>query len=246
MPPPDELAPAADHYFSSRPRSPSRRHELRFLYRGNILTFEVDAGVFAAHGLDPGTALLIESLNPRPTDRILDLGCGWGAVGVAAAKLAPRGHVVMTDTNHRAIGLARANVAHNRITNVDIRAGSLFDPVGEERFDLIVTNPPYHIGRESILALLSAAKGHLSEDGRLILVGKGSQGIRFYQSWLEEHWGGPVVVRARGSGYRVLEAQCAPAPPREAAPLTGVPRRQGAALATPSREGAGSTGNRSA
>ncbi|HYK92585.1 MAG TPA: class I SAM-dependent methyltransferase [Thermoplasmata archaeon] len=206
MSPSDDRPPGPDHYFTERPRSPSRRRELRFLYRGNILTFEVDAGVFASHGLDPGTALLIEALNPRPTDRILDLGCGWGAVGIAAAKLAPRGQVILTDTNHRAIGLARGNVARNGLVNAEVRAGSLFAPVINERFDLIATNPPFHIGRESILELLAQAPDHLTDDGRLLLVGKGSQGIRFYQSWLEDHWGGGVEVRVRGSGYRVLEA----------------------------------------
>ena len=211
MTPPHEEAAAADHYYTDRPRAPSARRELRFLYRGSLLSFQVDTGVFASHGLDPGTALLIEALNPRPSDRILDLGCGWGAVGIAAARLAPQGHVVLTDVNRRAIALSRANVARNRVTNAEVRPGSLFDRLGGATFDLIATNPPYHIGREAILALLAEAPRHLVPDGRLLLVGKGSQGIRFYQEWLEAHWDGPVVVRARGSGYRVVEAQRDPA-----------------------------------
>ncbi|HZY91663.1 MAG TPA: methyltransferase [Thermoplasmata archaeon] len=206
MTPSDDAPLPAEHYYTERPRSVSHRRELRFLYRGNILAFEVDSGVFATHGLDPGTALLIEALNPRPTDRILDLGCGWGAVGVAAARLAPLGHVVLTDVNHRAIGLAKTNLVRNSIHNAEVRSGSLFAPVDGEVFDVIATNPPYHIGRESILQLLEGARTHLVSDGRLFIVGKGSQGIRFYQEWLAEHWDGPVSVRARGSGYRVLEA----------------------------------------
>ncbi len=218
--------PAGEHYFSERPRTPSDRRMLRFLYRGQILSFEVDAGVFAAHGLDPGTALLIEALNPRPTDRVLDLGCGWGAIGVAAARLCPRGQIVMTDVNRRAIGLSRSNLARNGVRNAEVRAGSLFEPVPGERFDIIATNPPYHVGRESVLALLRAARDHLTDDGRLFLVGKGSQGILFYQRWLEEHWGGPVRVVARGSGYRVLEAGRPSPSASPSAPPAAVPRRR--------------------
>jgi 16S rRNA (guanine1207-N2)-methyltransferase len=199
-------------YFAERPRSASRRRELRFLYRGEILAFEVDRGVFAASGLDPGTALLIESLDPAPRDRILDLGCGWGAVGIAAAKAAAQGRIVLTDLNRRAVYLARRNLQRNRIRNAEVRAGSLFAPVRDDTFDLIATNPPYRAGRETVLALLEAAPAHLASGGRLLMVGKGSQGIQYYQGWLGERWAGGVTVRARGGGYRVLEARPARAP----------------------------------
>jgi 16S rRNA (guanine1207-N2)-methyltransferase len=209
--PTEDVPEVPDHYFTERPRSASQRRELRFLFRGSILVFEVDRGVFGSSGLDPGTALLIESLGVRPADRVLDLGCGWGAVGVAAAKAAPEGHVVMTDVNRRAIALARRNVRRNKLANAEVRAGSLFDTVGPERYDVIATNPPFHAGRELILELLTAAPDHLTDDGRLLVVGKGSQGILFYQRWLSEHWARGVEVLARGSGYRVVEARRRPA-----------------------------------
>ncbi len=211
-----------EHYFSERPRVRSHPTELRFLYRGEMLSFQVDAGVFAGHGLDRGTELLIANMIVRPRDRVLDLGCGWGPVGVAAAKSASEGRVILTDVNRRATLLARRNLERNAITNAEVRAGSLFAPVPEERFDVIATNPPYHAGRALIVQLLSEAPEHLEPGGRLALVGKGSQGIRFYQAWLEEHWPGSVEVVARGSGYRVLEAVVrGPAVTRAPAPLEG-------------------------
>jgi 16S rRNA (guanine1207-N2)-methyltransferase len=200
-----------DHYFTERPRSRSNRRTLRFLYRGEVLAFEVDQGIFAASGLDPGTALLVEALDPHSADAVLDLGCGWGAVGVAAAKAAPLGRVVLVDVNRRATGLAKSNLARNGIERAEVRVGSLYAPVEDEQFDLIVSNPPYRAGRPTILALLEGAPAHLRPGGRLLIVGKGSQGILFYQRWLESHWGpGSVSIRARGSGYRVLEARPAP------------------------------------
>jgi 16S rRNA (guanine1207-N2)-methyltransferase len=211
MPEDDEgAAPPGEPYFAERPRSRSAPHELRFLYRGELLAFGVDRGVFASHGLDPGTALLIENLEVGPTDRVLDLGCGWGPVGVAAAKAAREGRVVLTEVNRRAARLARKNLDRNRITNAEVRIGPFFEPVADERFDVVATNPPYRAGRPHVLRILTEAPDHLSERGRFVLVGKGSQGIRHYQEWLGENWPGPVEVLGRGSGYRVLEARLAP------------------------------------
>ena len=202
----DESVPG-EPYFAEQPHARPARVERRFLYQGELLSFVVDSGIFASHGLDPGTALLIENLALRRADHVLDLGCGWGAVGVAAAKSAPEGKVVLTDVNRRAARLARENLERNRVRNAEVRVGSLFGPVGDETFDVIATNPPFHAGRPLVLKLLSEAPGHLAADGRLLLVGKGSQGIRFYQEWLEAHWPGTVAVLGRGSGYRVLEAR---------------------------------------
>ncbi|HXY46842.1 MAG TPA: methyltransferase [Thermoplasmata archaeon] len=206
----DEVPRSSEPYWTERPRSRSTPGERRFLYRGELLRFVVDAGVFSSQGLDPGTSLLIENLRLHDSDRVLDLGCGWGPVGVAAARSTPRGHVVLTEVNRRAARLARQNLERNNVPNAEVRVGPFFEPVAHEVFDVIATNPPYRLGRESILRLLRDAPDHLVPGGRLVFVGKGSQGIRFYQGWLEEHWPGPVEVLGRGSGYRVLEAQRAP------------------------------------
>lgn len=194
------------HYFTARPRVASRPEEHRFLYRGEIVVIETDRGLFASHGLDPGTALLIETLEGISAERILDLGCGWGAIGLAAAKTAPSAHVVLTDVNQRAVRLARKNLDRNGVRTAEVRLGSLFDPVGTERFDLILSHPPFHAGRETVLKFLAEAPLHLTPGGHLRIVGKGSQGIRFYQGWLAEQWGAAVEVLARGGGYRVVDA----------------------------------------
>lgn len=203
---PDEPA-EPDQYFTERPRSASARSELRFLYRGELLHFLVDRGVFASHGLDPGTALLIENLVLDRHDRVLDLGCGWGPVGIAAARSVSEGKVVLTEVNRRAVRLARLNIERNRVTNAEVRVGPLYTPVEGETFDVIATNPPYHAGREAVIEILAGAPRLLTPRGRLVLVGKGTQGIRYYQQWLETNWLGPVEVLGRGSGYRVLEAR---------------------------------------
>lgn len=203
----DEERAVSEPYWTERPHSRSAPRERRFLYRGELLSFVVDAGVFSSDGLDPGTALLIENLELGVADRVLDVGCGWGPIGIAAARSAPRGHVVLTEVNRRAARLARQNLERNGVPNAEVRVGPFFEPVSGESFDVIVSNPPYRLGRETILGMLRAAPVHLGPGGRLLLVGKGSQGIRFYQSWLEANWPGTVRVLGRGSGYRVLEAR---------------------------------------
>ncbi len=206
MPDEEETLPA-EQYFVERPKSRSEPRTLRFLYRGELLSFVADQGVFASRGLDPGTSLLIEHLGVGRDDRVLDLGCGWGAVGVAAAKSARAGAVVMTEVNRRAARLAERNLERNGVRNAEVRVGEFYQPVASERFDLIALNPPYRLGRPHVLRLLAEAAEHLTPEGRLVLVGKGSLGIRFYQEWLEEHWDGTVEVVGRGSGYRVISAR---------------------------------------
>ncbi len=238
----EEPSPREEPYWTARPRSRPTPSEKRFLYRGELLAFTVDAGVFSSHGLDPGTALLIEHLAVGPSDRVLDLGCGWGAVGVAAAKASPGGHVVLTEVNRRAARLARGNLTRNRIANGEVRVGAFYEPVEGERFDLIATNPPYRIGREQILRILEQAPDHLAPGGRLWVVGHGSEGIRFYQQWLRAHWTGTVRVLGRGSGFRVLEARLPGPPPAVGRPLVAPVRRRRAPARPPRSSPARSDG----
>jgi 16S rRNA (guanine1207-N2)-methyltransferase len=207
MEPTEPASGAPQHYFSARPRVASQPEEHRFLYRGEMLVIETDRGLFASHGLDPGTALLIETLEGISANRVLDLGCGWGAVGLAAAKTLPAAHVVLTDVNQRAVRLARKNLDRNGVRNAEVRLGSLFEPIHDEMFDLVLSHPPFHAGRETVLEFLTRCPDYLTPEGHLRIVGKGSQGIRFYQAWLGEHWGTEVEVLARGGGYRVLDAR---------------------------------------
>lgn len=229
---PDDGFEPPDTYSTHRPRSPSSRAHLRFLFRGELLDFEVDRGIFSRAELDRGTELLIENTVFRPRDQVLEVGCGWGAVGVAAAKSAPQGHVVLTDVNRRAVHLARRNLERNGITNAEVRSGSLFDPVQGEAFDVIVTNPPYRAGRPVIERLIAGAPGHLRSGGRFVMVGKGSQGIRYYQEQLVRSWPGPVIVVGRGSGYRVLEARL----------TASAPARRGGVRSTPPSRGSSANG----
>ncbi len=194
-----------EQYFSRKPTSRHRKADLAVTLRGLSLTFSTDAGVFSRGRLDRGTELLLEALDLGPGELILDLGCGYGAVGVAAAKLSEGGHVLLTDVNERAVALAKANLRANGVTNAEVRQGDLYAPVAGMAFDHIVCNPPLRAGRAVVDRIISEAPSHLLEGGRLWLVARTRQGADALRGRMQAAFGNAEVVR-RGSGYKVLRA----------------------------------------
>ena len=139
--------------------------------RGFDLRFQTQSGVFAHRELDEGTRLLIEAMRVSPTARVVDWGCGYGAIGIAAAKLATRGHVTMIDSDIRATRLAQRNLELNGIENAEVVLGDgLHDLPSKARFDVILSNPPTHSGRDVLDDLVSSAYKALRPRGQLYLV----------------------------------------------------------------------------
>ncbi len=200
-----------EHYSSAKPTSRRRPVTVSVAVRNVPLTLRTDAGVFSRGFLDRGTELLIEALELGPCELILDLGCGYGAIGIAAAKLSPDGHVVLTDVNERAARLARDNLRANGVTNAEVRVGDLYDPVRGTAFDHIVSNPPLRAGRAVVDRIVSEAPEHLLAGGRLWLVARTRQGADALRGRMIAAFGRADVVR-RGSGYKVLCASKAEGP----------------------------------
>ncbi len=192
-------------YFAKRPTSVRRPADLRVVIRGLPFTFRTDAGVFSRSELDRGTELLLEALDLGPCELILDLGCGYGAIGIAAARLSEGGHVILTDVNERAVALARANVATNGATNAEVRRGDLYEPVAGLSFDHIVCNPPIRAGRPVVDRIVTEAPEHLLDGGRLWLVARTKQGADSIRARMADAFGNASVVK-RGGGYKVLRS----------------------------------------
>src|SRR6266571_5470053 len=127
----------SEQYFSARPKSRRRQADIHPMIRGHPFAFRTDAGVFSGDKIDRGTELLIEAIEIGPCELILDLGCGYGAIGIVAARLSEGGRIIMTDVNERAVALARTNVAANGIDNAEVRLGNLYGPVAGISFDHI-------------------------------------------------------------------------------------------------------------
>lgn len=129
---------------------------------------------FAGNKLDEGTRLLLEALEVRATDKALDIGCGAGAIGLAVAQKATQGHVTMIDASLVAVATAQQAAAQAHLHNVHVLASDGTQAVREQRFDLVVTNPPFHQGgiqtTEIAERFIREAAQVLSPSGRFYLV----------------------------------------------------------------------------
>jgi 16S rRNA (guanine1207-N2)-methyltransferase len=169
-------------------------------------TLETLPGVFSWEHVDAGTAALLASLTVRPDDVTLDVGCGCGILGLHAAALAPRGAATLVDVDLLATACAERNAALNGLGNVHVVAGDGLAATPGERYSLIVSNPPFHVGHA---VDLTVARGFIHEAflalrrrGRLVLVAN-----RFlaYQQLMEERFGNVSVLSASPQ-YHVLSA----------------------------------------
>ena len=196
-----------EHYYTKRPTSPQKLGLLRCRLCGHDFEFLTASGVFSHKRIDSGTRLLIESMTLPDTGAALDLGCGYGPIGIAAAKLKPRLQVWMTDVNQRAVALAEENARRNGVENVRILVGSLYEPVEGLSFDVILTNPPISAGIKKVVEpLIEGSVRHLKPGGSFQVVVRTTKGGKSLTSLLEEYYGGFEVVARRG-GYRVLKTE---------------------------------------
>ncbi len=192
-----------DHYFSREPQSASRPVACEVDWRGQTLRFETDSGVFSRGEADPGSLLLLNALPQEGAGDVLDLGCGWGLMGIAVAKAWPACRATLTDVNLRALDLARENARKNGVTVRCLESDGLAALAGET-FDLVITNPPIRAGKEVIWRLFAEAAAALRPGGSLYVVIRKQQGaescLRYLKTLLD-----PVEKVARSGGYWVLK-----------------------------------------
>ena len=199
-----------DHYYTRTPQSASRPAECTFTYRGNDLVFQTDAGVFSRGEVDTGTRLLLESLPEHMDGEILDLGCGWGVIGISIAKNWPGTKVTLADVNTRALELSRENAKRNRAEVICAESDGMAAFAGKT-FDAVVTNPPIRAGKQVIYRMFADAAEHLAPEGALYLVIRKQQGaescIRYLQTLYAR-----VEKLDRSGGFWVLKASGANPP----------------------------------
>lgn len=193
-----------DHYYVQQPHSPSVRQLIRYRLAEGELVFVTDRGVFSRRRVDFGSDLLIRSLPPLTGD-LLDLGCGYGAIGIALAKLNAAARVTLVDVNRRALTLARENIRRNGIANARVVESDGFAQL-KGQFSAIVTNPPLRAGKRLVYSLFEQSVEHLSRGGALFVVVQKKQGAKSARVKLAALCGNCSVL-ARSGGYHVLRAQ---------------------------------------
>jgi 16S rRNA G1207 methylase RsmC len=197
-----DSAPAPEHYFTADPSVPFERIPLTADVWGRELDLVSGSGVFAQGRLDVGTAVLFRETQPPAAGRILDLGCGYGVIGLAIAALVPDAEVTGVDVNERAVLLANENAASLGLTNYR----AVTPPAAAGGYDEIWSNPPIRIGKQALHQLLLTWLPRLEPGGRAVMVVGKNLGGDSLQRWLTEQ-GFPTTRTASAKGFRVLETR---------------------------------------
>lgn len=173
--------------------------------RNADFSFSTTWGMFSPKGIDEGTYLLHHSIHVKPTDTILDLGCGYGALGIPLAKDASEGSVDMVDSNFKAVEYAKKNIDLNGVKNAQaFLSYGLSEIPQDKKYDVIVSNLPANVGREMLFIMFSDAREHLNEGGALYVVT--IAGLRqFIKSNFEKVFGNYEKV-SQERGYTVAAA----------------------------------------
>ncbi|MGN6250822.1 MAG: class I SAM-dependent methyltransferase [Marmoricola sp.] len=194
-----------EHYFTADPSVPFQRVPVRTDVWGHWLELTTGSGVFARGRLDIGTGVLLREVGPPlEARRVLDLGCGYGAIGLAVAVAVPEAHVTAVDVNERALLLARENAAALGVG--DRFTASLPNDVADQEYDEIWSNPPIRVGKEALHELLLRWLPRLRPGGRAVLVVGKNLGADSLARWLGEQ-GWPTAKLASAKGFRVLEVR---------------------------------------
>ena len=194
-----------DQYYTREPSSESRPVSCEFDYRGKHLRFMTDAGVFSRGELDTGTRLLLEALPEVMTGSLLDMGCGWGPVGICLKAVWPQAEVILADVNLRALDLSRENAVRNGVQVVCLESNG-FAALQDRTFNAVITNPPIRAGKQVIYQMFADAAQHLKEGGSLYLVIRKQQGAESCLKYLQTIFSG-VEKLSRSGGFWVLEAK---------------------------------------
>lgn len=196
----------SDHYYSRKPQTESKPRHWNFTLLGHNFRFETDAGVFSKSEVDFGSCVLIDAFEaPDLEGPILDIGCGYGPIGLSIAKANERRTVHLVDVNTRAIQLAEKNAAANGIQNVRIYESDGLSAVDTANFAAIITNPPIRAGKETIFRFYNESYEKLVSKGELWIVIQKKQGAPSTFSYLEEIFG-QVDLVDKARGYWIIKA----------------------------------------
>lgn len=196
----------SNHYYSKQPQSEYVTSQIVDTLRNKQFTFFTATGVFSKKQIDFGTRLLIETFQVPDIDGpLLDLGCGYGPIGIALAYEYAERSIKMVDINERAVHLAGRNIEANRIPNAEVWQSDGFSEVTNQHFAAIVTNPPIRIGKKALYPLLEQSANFLVEDGELWVVIRKKQGAPSLITHLETIFKTVLIVE-RKKGYFILKA----------------------------------------
>ncbi|RIW29998.1 class I SAM-dependent methyltransferase [Bacillus salacetis] len=195
-----------NHYYSRTPEVESDPQKIEAVLRDFKFRLKTDQGVFSKNEIDFGSRLLIDSFAENEIEGpLLDVGCGYGPVGLAMAKAFPERTIHMVDVNERALGLAKENADVHKLSNVSIYESSCLTNVNEMGFSAVLTNPPIRAGKEVVHEILEDSYNHLAVGGELWVVIQKKQGASSAQKKMADVYGNAEVA-AKKKGYQILKS----------------------------------------
>lgn len=183
-------------YFTNE-ELPSEVKKTNSFVLGQKFTFLTDNGVFSKDGIDFGSRLLLESIPLEEVGvKVLDMGCGYGVLGIVVSKLT-NSHIDMVDVNLRAMHLAKRNIDENKINNCNVFESSCYSNI-TSKYNTIITNPPIRAGKKIVYNILMNAKEYLEDNGNLFLVIRKEQGAKSLISDLEKIYNVSILEKKKG------------------------------------------------
>jgi 16S rRNA G1207 methylase RsmC len=170
-----------EHYFSEKPKSQFVKERFDIEILGEKFVINSGSGIFSLKELDFGTKLLIENakipVTASGTVDLLDLGCGYGIVGIAIKRKNPKVNVTLIDVNERAVRLSKQNCDENNVECAVFKSDIFSNPeLKDKKFDVILTNPPFSAGKKVCIDIIKQSHDHLNKDGLLQLVAPHNKG----------------------------------------------------------------------
>ena len=189
-------------YYAENPDAAHDIHELRVDLLGEKMTFLTDAGVFSKKMVDFGSQLLLKCLEVNEGETVLDVGCGYGPLGLSLVK-AYGVQVTMVDINNRALDLARQNAERNRV-EAEIFQSNIYEQV-EGKFDHVISNPPIRAGKQVVHEIIEKSRDFLKDGGDLTIVIQKKQGAPSAKNKMEDVFGNCEIVK-KDKGYYILRS----------------------------------------
>lgn len=190
------------HYYTNNTDLESNPSTIEYRINNLTLNFTTDNGVFSKQRVDYGTRVLLKNyINQDNHLKVLDVGCGYGVIGVTLKSLYPKMDLDMIDVNERALSLTKLNAQNNNVS-VNSFLSNSFEAV-TNNYDLILTNPPIRAGKKVVMDIITNSFSHLNVDGELWVVIQKKQGAPSIKKLMIELFSNCTIV-AKDKGYYIL------------------------------------------